>query len=98
MVKKVEGVGAELKVRRSVIANFLPNDESTSVNPNPRISFRLSVPCSPGAGRAKALGFKLLPPPACGFEIQNGCPGTRSGRGFAPPMFAVSTVPLNGKP
>jgi len=52
-------------------------------------------------GFEKALGFRLFPPGAVGFEIQNGCPGTISGReGELPEIRGKKddTIALNGNP
>src|SRR5437762_12415539 len=65
--------------------NFRPTDRSTCLRPKPVMSFRASVPCRMTEASANAAGFKLLPPGAVGFEIQTGCPATRSGRLLAEP-------------
>src|SRR6266851_5672748 len=81
--------------------NFRPTEKSTCVRPKPGISFRPSVPCRIGEGIENASGLRDFPPPALAFEIQTGCPGTKSGRERATPPGsgeAEATTALKGTP
>src|SRR5689334_10504671 len=62
------------------------------------MSLRDSVPCCPDGGATNAAALSRLPPPAAGSAIHTGWPGTMLARGLAPPILAVRTEVLKGKP
>src|SRR5580700_1866625 len=85
---------------RSDKENFLASEKSNCVSPNPGISFRPSVPCWPAGAGLNAAGLRLCPPPADGFEIHFGWPGTKSGRIKVNPSTgeAAKLIALKGNP
>src|SRR5579859_286842 len=79
-LKRLNASARSRRSSRSVIGNLRSIDRSTSVNPNPGMSFRASVPCRRVDEIENAFEFRFFPPGAAGFESHNACPGTISGR------------------